>query len=73
MPALTDDLDRESLRTALRRSVSYLEKLPPERIVGEQPRRFTAREVLDSLLAFEQLLDRRDCRDCWKHDFSSSI
>jgi membrane-bound lytic murein transglycosylase A len=71
MPALTDDLDQESLRTALRRSVSYLEKLPPERIVGEQPRRFTAREVLDSLLAFEQLLDRRDCRDCWKYDFSS--
>lgn len=70
-PALTDDLDGESLRTALRRSVSYLEKLPPERIVGEQPRRFTAREVLDSLLAFEKLLDRQDCRDCWKHDFSS--
>ena len=68
-PDLTDDLDRESLRTALRRSVSYLEKLPPERIVGEQPRQFTAREVLESLLAFEQLLDRRDCRDCWKRDF----
>jgi membrane-bound lytic murein transglycosylase A len=67
--ALTDDLDQESLRTALGRSISYLEKLPPERIVGEQPRRFTAREVLESLLAFEQLLDRRDCRDCWKDDF----
>ncbi|HET8917842.1 MAG TPA: hypothetical protein VFN58_07350, partial [Candidatus Binatia bacterium] len=56
MPALTDDLDRESLHTALRRSVSYLEKLPPDRIVGEQPRRFTAGEVLDSLLAFEKSL-----------------
>ena len=73
MPDLTDDLDGESLRTALRRSVSYLEKLPPERIVGEQPRQFTAREVLESLLAFEQLLDRRDCRDCWKRDFRAQF
>jgi membrane-bound lytic murein transglycosylase A len=69
MPALTDDLDGESLRTALRRSVSYLEKLPPERIVGEQPRRFTAGEVLDSLLAFEKSLDSWDCRECWMRDF----
>jgi len=69
-PALTDDLDGESLRTALRRSVSYLEKLPPERIVGEQPRRFTAGEVLDSLLAFEKSLDSWDCRECWMRDFN---
>ena len=71
MPVLTDDLDRESLHTALRRSVSYLEKLPPDRIVGEQPRRFTAGEVLDSLLAFEQSLDSWDCRECWMRDFSA--
>jgi len=70
-PALTDDLDQESLRTALRRSVSYLEKLPPERIVGEQPRRFTAGEVLDSLLAFQKSLDSWDCRECWMRDFNS--
>jgi membrane-bound lytic murein transglycosylase A len=70
MPALTDDLDGESLRTALRRSVSYLEKLPPERIVGEQPRRFTAGEVLDSLLAFEKSLNSWDCRECWMRDFN---
>jgi membrane-bound lytic murein transglycosylase A len=71
MPALTDDLDRESLYTALRRSVSYLEKLPPDRIVGEQPRRFTAGEVLDSLLAFEKSLDSWDCRECWMRDFNT--
>jgi peptidoglycan lytic transglycosylase A len=71
MPALTDDLDRESLYTALRRSVSYLEKLPPDRIVGEQPRRFTAGEVLDSLLAFEKSLDSWDCRECWMRDFNA--
>ena len=69
-PALTDDLDRESLHTALRRSVSYLEKLPPDRIVGEQPRPVTAREVLDSLLAFEKLLDNWECRDCWLRHFT---
>ena len=28
-------------------------------------------EVLESLLAFEKLLDRWDCRDCWKHDFTA--
>jgi membrane-bound lytic murein transglycosylase A len=71
MPVLTDDLDRESLHTALRRSVSYLEKLPPDRIVGEQPRRFTAGEVLDSLLAFEKSLDSWDCRECWVRDFNT--
>src|SRR5262245_1838402 len=73
MPVVTDDIDQESLHTALRRSVSYLEKLPPDRIVGEQPRRFTAGEVLDSLLAFEKSLDSWDCRECWMRDFSSQF
>ena len=71
--ALADDLDRESLLTALRRSVAYLEKLPPEQIVGEQPRRFTAWEVLESLLAFEQLMDPAECPDCWRHDFAAQF
>jgi len=64
-PFISDDLDRESLRAAIRHSIAYLEKLPPERIVGEQPRRLTAKEVLDSVAAFERLLDRWDCRECW--------
>lgn len=64
-PGITDDLDRDSLRAAIRQSIAYLEKLPPERIVGEQPRRLTAKEVLDSVAAFERLLDRWDCRACW--------
>jgi len=72
-PVIADDLDRESLRNAIRRSIGYLEKLPPERIVGEQPRRFTAREVLDSLKAFEKLLDHWDCRECWARDFSAQF
>jgi peptidoglycan lytic transglycosylase A len=70
LPALTDDLDRESLHTALRRSISYLEKLSPDRIVGEQPRPFTAGEVLKSLLAFEKSLDNWDCRECWTRDLN---
>jgi peptidoglycan lytic transglycosylase A len=68
--AISDDLDRQSLRVAVRHSVSYLERLPPDRVVGEQPRRFTAREILDTLLAFEKLLDRWDCRECWTKEFN---
>jgi membrane-bound lytic murein transglycosylase A len=65
LPVVSDDLDRESLRRALQQSQSYLRKLPPERVVGEQPRRFTAKEVLDSLAVFDRLLDQWDCRECW--------
>lgn len=64
-PIVSDDLDRESLRGAIRNSLAYLQKLPHDRVVGEQPRRLTAKEVLDSLVAFDRLLDRWDCRECW--------
>jgi membrane-bound lytic murein transglycosylase A len=70
IPTLSDDLDRESLRIAIRRSLSYLEKLPPERIVGAQPRPFTAKEVLNVLREFEILLNRWDCEDCWRKEFA---
>ena len=53
-----DDLDADSLRAAIRYSLEYLQKLPPDRVVGVQPRRFTAQECIASLLAFEELLDR---------------
>jgi len=66
---IRDDLDAESLRLAIRRSIGFLEKLPPDRIVGEQPRRFSAGEILDSLLAFEKSLDGWDCRECWVGEF----
>ncbi|MGH7870935.1 MAG: murein transglycosylase A [Candidatus Binatia bacterium] len=59
-----DDLDLDSLRAAIRESKSYLAKLPPDRVVGEQPRRLNAKEVLASLLAFEQLLDGWNCASC---------
>jgi membrane-bound lytic murein transglycosylase A len=68
VPLISDDLDRESLRTAIRQSIVFLEKLPPDRIVGEQPRRLTAKEVLDSAVAFARLLDRPGCRECWLNE-----
>ena len=67
-PVISDDLDRESLRAAIRQSILYLEKLPRDRAVGEQPRRVTAAEILDSLVVFERLLGRSDCRECWLRD-----
>ncbi len=70
-PVITDDLDRESLRAAIHHSIAYLAQLPAERIVGEQPRRLTAKEVLDSVAAFEGLLDRWDCRECWLKELNS--
>ncbi len=68
---ITDDLDRESLRLALDRSISYLRKLPADRIVGEQPRRVNAGEVLNSLAALHRLLDRWSCWQCFVEEFKS--
>ncbi len=62
--AIRDDLDAESLRAAIRQSLVYLQQLPPDRVVGEQPRRFTANEIAKSLLAFEKLLDDWQCAEC---------
>jgi membrane-bound lytic murein transglycosylase A len=70
-PPITDDLDRESLRVAIGRSMAYLAKLPPNRPVGEQPRRFTAKEISDGLAAFDKLLDRWDCWSCLVEEFNS--
>jgi len=64
-PIISDDLDAESLRTAIRLSLVYLQKLPPDRIVGEQPRRLTAGEIRNSLLVFEKLLDQWRCAECF--------
>ena len=65
---LTDDLDRDSLHAALQCSISYLQKLPPEQIVGEQPRVFTAGEILQSLQEFDRLLDDWNCGPCFARE-----
>ena len=64
-PIISDDLDAESLRTAIHLSLVYLQKLPPDRLVGEQPRRLTAGEIRNSLLDFEKLLDQWQCAECF--------
>ena len=63
-----DDLSVDSLRAALRRSLEYLKKLPPERIVGEAPRRLTAGEMVASLKAFEPLLAEWRCPECFARE-----
>jgi len=66
-----DDLDAESLRAAIRHSLAYLERLPPDRIVGVEPRELTAAEVRRSLIAFEQLLSRWSCRECLAREIAA--
>jgi len=65
LPVVADDLDRESLRAAIAQSMAYLANLPPERIVGNEPRRFTAAEAMATLRVFDQTLRLWHCRDCW--------
>jgi membrane-bound lytic murein transglycosylase A len=69
--AVSDDLDADSLRAAIRHSLAYLQKLPPERMVGEQPRRLTAKDVVDSLQAFEKLLTDWHCPACLNREIGA--
>lgn len=70
LPVIADDLDRESLRDAISQSMAYVGKLPSDRVVGNEPRRFTAREVIATLQAFEEILKHWHCRDCWIKEFT---
>jgi membrane-bound lytic murein transglycosylase A len=65
LPVIADDIDRESLRAAIAQSMAYLANLPPERIVGNEPRRFTAAEVMATLRVFDRTLSVWHCRECW--------
>ena len=66
-----DDLDPKSLREAIRHSLVYLQKLPADSVVGGEPRRFTAKDVSDSLLAFEKLLELWSCRECFAREIEA--
>jgi membrane-bound lytic murein transglycosylase A len=69
---ISDDLDAESLHTAIRGSIAFLQKLPPDRVVGEQPRRTTAKDILDSLFAFEKvLLAHWHCAHCLAREITA--
>jgi membrane-bound lytic murein transglycosylase A len=71
MPIIADDLDRESLRSAIVHSLAYLAKLPSDQIVGLEPRRFTAGEVIATLQAFEETLQQWHCRECWVREITA--
>jgi membrane-bound lytic murein transglycosylase A len=71
VPLVSDDLPPESLRAAIGHSKAYLEKQPPDRVVGEQPRRVTAAEVLKSLVQFDRLLNNWHCYKCWVAEFNA--
>src|SRR3989338_11457935 len=71
VPSFTDDLDRDSLDRAVHRSLEFLAKLPPDRSIGEQPRKITAAEVKESLIAFSNLLDLCDQLDKWNAEIRS--
>ena len=68
---INDDLDAQSLRTAIGHSVAYLQKLPLDRTVGDQPQRLSAKEVLDSLRAFEPLLELWSCAACLSRELTA--
>jgi membrane-bound lytic murein transglycosylase A len=54
----TDDLDRDSLRLALQRSLHYVRRLPPERLLPFAGRHITAARQRDTLETFLDLLDQ---------------
>ena len=66
-----DDLDPQSLRAAIHQSLNYLQQLPPDRVVGVEPRRFAVSDVRDSLLAFEKLLDLWSCQSCFWRELNA--
>lgn len=72
-PAVQDDLDSDSLRQAIQRSLQYLEKLPPDRMVGEWPRKVTAGEIKEALVFFSSKLDFFDRPEALKNAIRSNF
>src|SRR5262249_45854192 len=56
LPTFTDDLDRESLRQALQRSLEYARRLPPDQALPFGDRQIAARTLVQTLEAFQQVL-----------------
>ena len=55
-PEFLDDMDRESLTLAVRRSMEYLDRISPEEVFHYGPNDFTSRQVRESQEAFLDLL-----------------
>ncbi|ETX09063.1 MAG: hypothetical protein ETSY2_01605 [Candidatus Entotheonella gemina] len=54
----TDDLDRDSLRTAVQRSLNYVRRLPPERRLPFAGQHITAERQRETLETFLRVLDQ---------------
>lgn len=57
-PIFRDDMDFEFLALAIRRNISYLKRLDPQRIFYYGPHQFTCREVLQCQEAFLDLISK---------------
>ncbi|MGM0426245.1 MAG: murein transglycosylase A [Thermodesulfobacteriota bacterium] len=56
-PTFHDDMDFDSLISAITKNIEYLKRLPPERSFYYGPDTFTCKEVLESQVAFRRLLE----------------
>ena len=56
LPAFTDDLDRESLRQALQRSLEYARRLQPDQTLSCGERQISATTLVQTLEAFQQVI-----------------
>lgn len=57
-PHFQDDMNFDSLISAINKNIEYLKRLPPERPFRYGPDTFTCREVLESQKAFRRLLEQ---------------
>jgi len=57
LPAFTDDLDRESLRQALQRSLEYARRLPPDQTLPCGERQISGTTLVQTLEAFQQVVE----------------
>ncbi len=58
-PDFSDDMDRASLVAAIKNSIGYLNRIPPDTIMHYGPRSFTQKEVFDSQKAFLKILQEK--------------
>src|SRR5215831_8057259 len=56
LPAFTDDLDRESLHQALRRSLEYARRLQPDQTLPCGERQISGTMLVQTLEAFQQVV-----------------
>ncbi len=60
LPVFRDDLDRESLARAVRKSLEYYNRLPERTTYRVGEKRFTVRDMKESLEAFREIVETSD-------------